>query len=301
MYSKGWLFTFAEAPARAPRRVERGITLTSVLSRQGRGGKRATAGGRAPRYARLRAAAKQCGNSRRRSVDATVRPAGPQSHGAGRCVRALRAAARPGAISVHWRRTAGERRRRSGEDPSSGGPPFARRGRAVAELDSSPQVVGASRRLRPGGCPGGTRRSGLGGRGPVSESGIRDRGRSTRDGVDTRALRGLRASGRHTSRSRRVLSRRGAHRAAAERRAHRRRRAALDDASGIAVTLTPALSRRGRGDSQIPHLRHSRERGNPSPTRCAAMTPEAVRHAGRPNQVGNLGTPNRLPRGPYPG
>ena len=50
MFSKGWLFTFAEAPARAPRRVERGITLTSVLSRQGRGGKRATAGGRAPRY-----------------------------------------------------------------------------------------------------------------------------------------------------------------------------------------------------------------------------------------------------------
>ena len=49
MFSKGWLFTFAEAPARAPRRVERGITLTSVLSRQGRGGKRATAGGRAPR------------------------------------------------------------------------------------------------------------------------------------------------------------------------------------------------------------------------------------------------------------
>ena len=40
--------------------------------------------------------------------------------------------------------------------------------------------------------------------------------------------------------------------------------------------------------AQIPHLRHTRERGNPSPTGCAAMTPEAARHAGRPNQVGNL-------------
>ena len=234
-------------------------------------------------------------------MDAAVRPAGPQTHGAGRCGRPLRASARPRATSVHGGRASHERRRSSREDPCPGRPPFARRGRAVAELDSSPQVVGAGRRLRPGGCPGGTRRSGLGGRGPVSESGIRDRGRSTRDGVDTRALRGLRASGHHTSRSCRVLSGRGAHRAAAQRRAHRRRRAALDDASGIAVTLTLALSRRGRGDSQIPHLRHSRERGNPSPTRCAAMTPEAVRHAGRPNQVGNLGTPNRLPRGPYPG
>ena len=35
--------------------------------------------------------------------------------------------------------------------------------------------------------------------------------------------------------------------------------------------------------------RHSRAGGNPSPTGCATMTPEAVRHAGRPNQVGNLG------------
>ena len=31
------------------------------------------------------------------------------------------------------------------------------------------------------------------------------------------------------------------------------------------------------------------ERGYPSPTGSATMTPEAVRHAGRPNQVGNLG------------
>ena len=31
-----------------------------------------------------------------------------------------------------------------------------------------------------------------------------------------------------------------------------------------------------------PHLRHSREGGNPSPTGCATMTPEAVRHAPRP-------------------
>ena len=43
--------------------------------------------------------------------------------------------------------------------------------------------------------------------------------------------------------------------------------------------------------AQIPHLRHSRERGNPSPTGCASMTPQAVRHAGRPHQVGNLGVP----------
>ena len=42
---------------------------------------------------------------------------------------------------------------------------------------------------------------------------------------------------------------------------------------------------------QIPHLRHSREGGNPSPTPGATMTPEAVRHAGRPNQVRNLGVP----------
>ncbi len=239
--------------------------------------------------------------SRRRSVDAPVRPAGSQSHGAGRRRRPLRASARPRATSVHGGRASHERRRPSREDPCPGRPPFARRGRAVAELDSSAQVVGAGRRLRPGGRPGGTRRSGLGGRDTVSESRVRDGGRSTRDGLDTWALRGLGASGRHTSRSRRFLWRRGAHRASAQRRAHRRRRTALDDASGIAVTLTPALSRRGRGDSQIPHLRHSRERGNPSPTRCAAMTPEAVRHAGRPNQVGNLGTPNRLPRGPCPG
>ena len=41
--------------------------------------------------------------------------------------------------------------------------------------------------------------------------------------------------------------------------------------------------------TQIPHLRRSREGGNPSPTGCTTMTPEAVRHAPRPNQVGSLG------------
>ena len=41
--------------------------------------------------------------------------------------------------------------------------------------------------------------------------------------------------------------------------------------------------------TQIPHPRHSRERGNPSQTGCTTMTPDAVRHAPRPNQVGNLG------------
>ncbi len=34
---------------------------------------------------------------------------------------------------------------------------------------------------------------------------------------------------------------------------------------------------------QIPHLRHSREGGNPSPARCTAIASEAVRHAARPN------------------
>ncbi len=81
-------------------------------------------------------------SSRRRSVDAPVRPAGPQSHGAGRCVRPLRASARRRATSVHGERAPRERRRPSREDPCLGRPPLARRGRAVAELDSSPQVVG---------------------------------------------------------------------------------------------------------------------------------------------------------------
>ena len=70
--------------------------------------------------------------------------------------------------------------------------------------------------------------------------------------------------------------------------------------------------------AQIPHLRHSRERRplhnrpsragrplhnrpsregeNPSPTGRATMTPEAVRHAARPNGVGNPGE-----IGPRPG
>ena len=37
---------------------------------------------------------------------------------------------------------------------------------------------------------------------------------------------------------------------------------------------------------QVPHLRHSRERGNPSPTGCTTMTPEAARHAPRPIRWG---------------
>ena len=53
-----------------------------------------------------------------------------------------------------------------------------------------------------------------------------------------------------------------------------------------AVTLTPALSRqgpvKGEGVTGIPHLRHSREGGNPSPAWCAVTTPEAVQHTARP-------------------
>ncbi len=54
---------------------------------------------------------------------------------------------------------------------------------------------------------------------------------------------------------------------------------------------------RGFPARNVRHLRHAvsrngsyakvSERGNPSPTGCTTMTPEAVRHAPRPNQVGD--------------
>ena len=61
--------------------------------------------------------------------------------------------------------------------------------------------------------------------------------------------------------------------------------------TGSSPSRPPTQSGGESRPTQIPHLRRSREGGNPSPTGCTTMTPEAVRHAPRPNQVGNLGQP----------
>ena len=42
--------------------------------------------------------------------------------------------------------------------------------------------------------------------------------------------------------------------------------------------------------------RRSREGGNPSPTGCAAMTPDSVRYSTRPDRVGNLRSPRERRR-----
>ena len=68
------------------------------------------------------------------------------------------------------------------------------------------------------------------------------------------------------------------------------------------TTVTPAQAgTQGWGfpARNASHLRHAvshrgsyakvSERGNPSPTGCATMTREALRHAGRPKQAENLG------------
>ena len=72
---------------------------------------------------------------------------------------------------------------------------------------------------------------------------------------------------------------------------------------GILSREPPALDSRLRGNDGCARvsLRGNdgcskvSERGNPSPTGCATMTPGAVRHAGRPSQVGNLGSAVDLP------
>ena len=44
----------------------------------------------------------------------------------------------------------------------------------------------------------------------------------------------------------------------------------------------PGATRLQQSSAEIPHLRHSREGGNPAPAWCAITTPEAVQHAARP-------------------
>ena len=57
-----------------------------------------------------------------------------------------------------------------------------------------------------------------------------------------------------------------------------------DHASGEDISKSEQLRA-----TQIPHLRHSRAGGNPSPARCVLTTPEAVCHPAHSNQVVNLG------------
>ena len=52
--------------------------------------------------------------------------------------------------------------------------------------------------------------------------------------------------------------------------------------------------------TQIPHLRRSREGGNPSPTGCATMTPEAVRHAPTTQSGGESRPAGRVARNRTP-
>ena len=56
------------------------------------------------------------------------------------------------------------------------------------------------------------------------------------------------------------------------------------------ATKSPTSVIPAKADLYTTVNRHSREGGNPSPTRCATVTPGATRRAGRPNQVGNPGS-----------